>query len=553
VGIINGVPILNVAISLKLIIFEKRNFSKIIIYLTYSFLFFIIWGHSPFIVTDTLEGIIKNPINISSIKRNTGNHEGFTLIRNNHPPVLVAKTHNNSYPILMSNRHSGLILTPYKLLNEYLKYPEKLYIIWHFIFGLLQVFLLELFVRKKFSNSRISFISTMFFAINPLTVMSYAFFITEIVTINFYLLTLNILESKKKMRYREFTMGLLLSLGFWSRVNFVWLAATLIPTIKKLKNKEIFKICIIGFLITLPYLYIIDYQGLSRNMREIYGSSGNMLTSLFHFVSLFFMSSESASFLWNDNFYNIINSMGLKYFLGNYFLWISFCISIYWVIISDKKTKKMILENIITLLIFLSAMIISLGRLTTYANYIYPISIWSSLFFGIICEDMLKKGNKGKILATFLLIPLIINIFTSYENIYKNGPVSWHDMNIAKQVMSKIKDKKVYLLGESDIGKYDYLSNGEFRPTYLFREISDGKYKSLGDVLEKKGKGTIAIPLKDEWSGWYIVWGEIKPSEVKRLSKFYNINITNEIFINKRGRTLYWIFDFSTKDQEAHE
>lgn len=501
------------------------------------------WINNPPIPSDSLEGIVKEPIVIEGINNKHKAHKNFEIISRSKPPVLIIKKEDYYLPILMQDKHSGLIIGLYKVLNDLIGLPGLLFKFWHFIAGLLQIFLLSKLLSKRYQSGVIATLSTIIFAVHPLTVFDYGFFITESYTLIIFLIVLNLLQSPNKTSGLK--LGALLALGFWSRVNFIWLAFSALGEFLKLSKKKLSALIISGFLFTAPYLGIINYDRLFGEVGGVYGERFEPLQNLSHFISLFFSTEESMSFLWSNHFYrNIGLNNGLNFLMDPLFI-ATISLVLLWSIFERGKSLYEFKKEALSLLLFFMAMIISLGGLSTYANYIYPIRIWSALFFSIVLLNMYQRGNRGKVFCFVLTVCLSLSTFNTYKSYTSKGPVIWHNMSITNEVLSHVKGRKnLFVLGEGDIGKLEYLSNNKVRPKHLYYEISEGKYKTFLDLLDKKVEGSIAIPMIDEWSGWYWSWGGINSQDILDQSKYYGVEISNQAWVMKDKEKIFWIFDF---------
>ncbi len=518
-------------------------------YILYSLLFWGMWStHSP-VPTDSLEGIVKEPIQIEGINNNLSNSKKLEVLSRANPPVLIIKKESYYFPILMQDKHSGLVIGFYKVLNDLIGLPDLLFKYWHFFAGLIQIFLFSSLLSKRLGDSKLQELSTIVFALHPLTVFDYGFFITESYTLIIFLLILNMTHSPKKATALK--IGALLALGFWSRVNFIWLACSALCDFIKLSRKKIVKIFFTGLILTVPYLALIDYARLSEQIGGVYGERVKPLQNLFHFFTLFFSTEESMSFLWSNQFYRDIEIFQGIHFISDPVFIISLILVLLWSILEKGKSLLEFRKDALGLALFLVAMTVSLGGLSTYANYIYPIRIWSTIFFSLILFNMFKGGIKGRVFCLSLFSCLSFNAFSTYKSYYSNGPVLWHNMSITSEVLTHMKDRKnLFVLGEGDIGKFEYLSNNTIRPKHLYLEVSKGKYKTFLDLLEKNSEGSIAVPMIDEWSGWYWSWGGVNPKDVIDQSRFYGVEISNQAWVIRNNKKMYWIFDFKKSERD---
>lgn len=518
---------------------------KYIPYLIFSILFIFIWGLRPPISSDSFYGLSNRPLKIVEELSPRTYSSGHTfdsqnnetgLIREKESPVLFYKSSKTIYTLMLENKHSGLTIVLYKLFSHLIE-PGLAFIIWHYLGGLLILFLL-LRVLKILYDDNYKLISLVVSS-SPFLIFLYVFFISEVFIFAFFLLIIeNILNKKKETNF--YLIGLYCALGFYVRLNFLWLALAIIPFLE-FRFKSYIKVLASCLVFSIPHIFLIDWSGL-LSKAEYYQMNFGFVENISFFIFAFFNSWKSFTFLWDEGYQrSLFDPFSL---FSSDVISLSLLIGFLIILIKNKlynrnKFRKIALASFI----FVASLFFTLKLQVDYTNYFYPIFIFQVLVLGEVLRTISKQRLRIVVASLFLINSSIV-----YVNYFLKDVVIRHNLNVAAKVVDELskRRKDLYTVGESDIGKYEYLSRGKLKPVHLAKLINSKELATIYDVLEKTGEGTIAIPYKDEWSAWYLNWGDIESERVKALAKDLQINIHNEkIIYDNVGHKAVWIFDYN--------
>lgn len=516
---------------------------KYIPYLIYTILFFTIWGLRPPISSDSFHGLSDRPLNIlnsfnpkeySSVHAFNLKNEQTGLVRDKESPVLYFKTSETIYPLMLENKHSGITIVLYKIFSKLFS-PLWGFVVWHFLGGLLILFLL-IRVLKKIYDKEIVQIGSLLACGSPFLIYLYAFFISEILALAVFLYILGDLYHK---RVNYIKVGALIALGLLIRVNFLWLAVALLPFIGK-DFKSYLKIALSTFLFSIPHILMVDWSTFFNRVSDFQMSFG-FVENITYFIFSLANSWRSFIFLWNEN-YQVMLLSPVKLFGFDFVGILIIVLSTYIIVKLRKAERRNLKKYFLSLFLFSCALFFSIKVKVDYTNYFYPIFIFQILIF-----SELVKYSSRKWVSYLLLGLVVLNSSMVFHFYLRNDVVTRHNAKVALEVIKEVKhrDGQLYTIGESDIGKYEYLSSSKVRPIHLSKTLINKEFKSFVDLLDNLESGTLAVPFQDEWSGWHWHWGRINPDYIKNMAKKFDVKIFNEKIIKKSsGEKAVWIFDF---------
>jgi hypothetical protein len=515
---------------------------KFLPYLIYTIIFITIWGLRPPISSDSFHGLSDRPLNIvKSLKplKYQSEHsfneknQKLGLIRQDSSPVLFYKTQKTIYPLMLENKHSGLTILPYKFMS--MMFSSKVtFFIWHFVGGLLVLYLVQRLLKKIYSEE-ISHLFGVILSFSPLLIFLYVFFISEILGLVFFLLILERLENQNKRD--DIIVGVLVALGLYVRVNFLWLALAIIPFIGK-RYWAYLRIAVTGLIASIPHLFLVDWTMFFKRAAD-YQMDFSLYNNSMYFLYSFLGSWKSFIYLWDET-YQVKLLSPMRVFGTDVIASIMFVL----LVVGYRKAKsyERFKKNLISFFIFVIALFASIKLKADYTNYFYPVVIFQILIFSDLAFQL-----KNKKFSLVIGLCFMINSVFVYFNVLSKDLVSRHNLRVTERTIEEISKRKLtfYTLGESDVGRYEYLSNSQTQPIHLYSLINEKKLRTLFDVLEQTESGVIATPLRDEWSSWYWNWGEMDPTRVKQVAAKLGIKISNEVFIKKAsGENAIWIFDY---------
>lgn len=524
---------------------------KYLSYFLYTIIFIIIWGLRPPISSDSLHGVLGskpnvatsiNPLQVNSKHsfHNLSNGTGF--FKEKSAPVFYYKTEKDLYPIMLENKHGGGSLVLYKAF--YGLFGEKYgFLIWHYLSGLLILFLLTRIINKLF-NKKVASICSSMAALSPFLCFLYVFFISETLCLAIFLVVIDKLLNLKNDTKEYIYIGLLLSLGLYIRVNFLWLIIAAIPFLPK-DIKVIRLMVLSGFLSSLPHIFLVDWntffsESLNYQMEtDLAGNISFFLTSLVN-------SPLTFNFLWSEA-YQAKMLGGLSYYLSDILSSTLLIAVTFFLIYSSKVNKnKYNVKIFISMVLFVISLLLSIKMKIDYSNYFYPLFVYQILILGVVLQ---KKSDKPKIkyFQVLLVVGILINLTRIYGSYLDKGPVTRHNLAITQKIVDEALSSNrtsFYTFGESDVGRYEYISNGKVAPIHLVKLVASGEIKTFVDGLDKLKKGSVVIPFKDEWAGWHWNWGPFEIERIKTISKHLGIEIFNEKIFYKNGEQAVWFFSF---------
>lgn len=477
--------------------------------LIFSILFWGSWLASPLISSDSLNSILKEkPLIVESIENRK------IVYSKKVEPVKEYK----GIPLLLSQRHSAVSFWPYIILN---KLSKNTFVIWHYLMTVIFLSLMLIYLGNHSNHlANVAIFS-------PLLIFQYPFFISELFLPIIVMASLIMsLDSERKI----FSWGILHGLGLLVRPNFLWTMPFIYLVKLKKENievKKIIKYGIGGVIGISLYLCFIDWN-------EFFSEVGQFQLGLQPIA----LVNEVLAFIIFDPFSvsHIFSNDYLKDFLSEEFMIRLNPLSYFllFVFFFGLILNKQLVKYLLGIILFLILLVMSLKTEMSYTNYLYGI-LPIIIIYWVKLLRILKDRNT--FIFRMTIYSMIINFSLSYYASLFHSPVSWHSKSLTEKMIEEVSnDRVVYTLGISDVGKYEYLSNGKVKLRHLFELVGKNQINSFYDVLEMTGEGTLILLDEDEWSLWPKKIGHFSKNEFVQRAKRNRFDVKIKIIESNERR-----------------
>lgn len=436
-------------------------------------------------------------------------------------PVLVYK----NIPILLSQRHSGVSLWPFIMLNKITKYS---FVIWHYILTLIFVMLLSKYIEVK--RKSFSWKDLVFF-ISPLVIFQYPSFVSELFLPILFIFALIVMETNTiKEEWKFYIYGLVIGIGLLIRPNFLWFLPVLLIFHFGHYIREWKKIFPSIMIPNIPYLLVI-------NWKEFFNETSSAVSEIYwkvvivEVLSIVSFDKNFLSSAFDEKYFEEIikQIFTIELSITSYFLFM--------ILLYKLAKSSEVRIYFAAILAFVLLLVITHRHNSSYSSYLYgliPIVIlmWKSIL------DSYETNHK---LKNLILILLFLNLGLGFKLTLSNEPVTRHSYNMTKKVIEEIgKDKKIYTLGVTDVGKFEYLSRDTIYPIHLYEMIRKKRFKTYIDILDFTKDGTLIFPERDGWSFWPMSFGSFNLDTFLENAKKADFMVNYKI-VEHRNRKYYII------------
>ncbi len=543
----------------------KYNLKYIIITSIFSYIlvYFSFFQTNPLVSSDSFNGVLSAKPNVVTSVDNYNElkfselsfreiskvDSGFKY--DSLPPVYNYKFAGSKriLPLMLEEKHGGLSVF---LFGQWSKIfgPKYGFLLWHLLFGTLCLYLFIRWVWISFNSLSLTLIASLLFVIDVREYFSFAIFVTEPIMNVFMLICFNILASKRQEVWKLAAVGFILGFGFYIRLNFLWSFIAILVLYFEVfwKNR---RIIVVPFIIgALPQFIMMEWGSLA-NEAQMYAGTIDFSKYFITLARFFTYDKLIVSYFTDINFYQNYRISNLS--ILSYVLIILGLISFSYFLYIDIKEKgargSLLLRGSIALLLFNISLLFSLQLNGNYEIYLYPMSLLASFMLGIIIHKLLLRYERFKAIAVTIVAIIVTQLISAMIAYNSTTPVSWHDMKLTQSYIDYANEQGIrspFTIGVSDVGRYEYVSREQVTPVHLYNLIDDGKFDSFLHVLHFVEKGDFVVPVKDSWSGWYLLWGELKPEEIIKLASINGIEIyQNKFFQREKGSDkILWAFKF---------
>ena len=507
--------------------------------LSSSFIFF----SRPLVNSDILESIIDKDFSIISQKeshlydsRIVGELGSVQIIEKKHSTpklsVLINKKHR--VPIKYQERHGGLPIYLYKLLNYVV--PKKIaHGVWHLMWRCLEISFFYLFCSQIFKKKSWAFSTSILYQLNATHLFTNFVFISEPMNSFFIFYIVYLLKRNKENDFRN--AMLFTGFNFFIRINFLWIAVMFIPYFYNAYSHKIKKGILYVIMGAAPLLLTLNIKDLlfesslvshGWDISYLINSLSRVLVNPLGFLS-FYMNIEQGQ----------IGNSSFTIFLISSLVLISFIL-----FLKCGKDKKELLPYIYGVALSLITLYICVRGAKSYSLYTpYIISL-----IVIVIAKVLEKISHLKnfrILVISIVVTMCFQTFETYIGYSKLGPAQIFDYSFQSKAVNYLienKKEKVLSLSERTLGKIEFLSDEKIQVDYIYPLYSDYSINSIAKLLMVYGKsGTLYIDSIDIWSSWYLNSGKFDILKFYDEAKRYGITVGEVELIQDKNNEIYII------------
>lgn len=521
----------------------KRNTLLIILctLVSSSFVFFF----KPIVNSDILESILDKDFEIISQKEpllykseSVGKIGSFNLIekKNSTPKLSLIINEKHRIPIKFQERHGGLPIYLYKILNMVI--PKSIaHGVWHTFWRILEIYLFYIFCVLFFKDPKWSLYTTLLYSLNASHLFTNFVFISEpmnscgVLLIAFLLL---------RNRSKDFRWAMIITgFNFFIRLNFLWIAFLFIPLFFNKYKKRVLEGLFFVAIGAIPLFLTLDFGDLlfeSGLVSQSYDISF-LLKSLYRVILdplsylTFFMNVDHTSL---SNSYLVI---GLLSFL------LVITTALYLKFVNIKNVVINLLLGLLLSLLTLYICVRAGMNYDLYTPYVIP-------FIFLIFSKMLQELCKFKDIRILVMSFTLVLLFQTTEVVIaysKLGPAQIFDYQLQKEVTDTLifrNSRKVLALSERTLGKMEFLSDENIDVKYIYPIFGDYKVHSVAEALMAHGEGgTLVVDQFDVWSNWYVALGQFDISKFYRNAGKYGI-IVKDVKVVRKNMNEVYIIDY---------
>ena len=371
------------------------------------------------------------------------------------------------------------------------------------IFGLLSIFLLNIYLRKFNSIKYYSVFGfyitnwTLFYYSHEVRMYSLLILLSLIVTIQF---EQRVINKKKYISYYFF-------LYFLSLTHFIGLiyagSLLLIEFIKKIRSKEVFKIIIIGvFLLIYPlFHFIYNFLYFEKNRAKLQFINFKQLPEN---ISFKFNQFLECNFKLLHEFFTFIDVV----YLNATLLFFVFLFLILSILKSSSTNKKIqLIYFFIILIVLLSLFILDLS--SNIYNYVILLPV-ISLYFGEIINQQYKILNFNKKFSSLIIILILFYFIGSFSISYTKMIRKWSGSGTfagTSNILSVTKNCDPYCLFFDNQNKYKklisnmYINQVNYHTVYSFNELLIENNIIFPIILNYPSQSQLNY-LKNNYTNW---------------------------------------------------
>lgn len=424
---------------------------------------------------------------------------------------------------MFQNRHGGLPLYVYKVIAELFR-PSLGHPLWIATWKSLNIALFWVFLfNLRFSLFARS-IACAGLLIDPVFIYGYTFFISEPISIFCALAACVLLTVEKKPRLHALAF-FLIGMGFYARLNFLWLAVAAAPVFYKPFLKRPLKNSLCLLLGALPQLAFMNYQGLLSETMAVQKSFEPVKAVESLFNALF----HKGAYL---SFYGTPETPGIAlaqtaFIAVSLLLFIRGC---------HKKKLNFIYAGAFALLSFI-VMFIAVKPANNSPLYLFYL-VWPFWFLMASALDTIQKKSFKSVIAVGLLMAHSAASFGALKTFKPHHRFNTKLYQKIALYLEETDIHKIDLFNETSRGILEYLSNEEIKGSFLELPYQGLGIKDLPQALLISGKkeGIALILQGDKWSAWSNAFKD--PNEKTLVSEARKYRIDLRVLKSFNGQAL---------------